>query len=115
MSLLVEDKLSVFLIMTVIIGGGAAFLAGRNLATRWRPAWMPAVYMILLGLALRFFHYALFAGDLLSVHYFISDTAVLIAAALLGYRLTRVNQMVSQYPWAYERSGPLSWRSKSST
>ena len=115
MSLLVEDKLSVFLIMTVIIGGGAAFLAGRNLATRWRPAWMPAVYMILLGLALRFFHYALFAGDLLSVHYFITDTAVLIAAALLGYRLTRVNQMVSQYPWAYERSGPLSWRSKSST
>ena len=115
MSLLVEDKLSVFLIMTVIIGGGAAFLAGRNLATRWRPAWMPAVYMILLGLALRFFHYALFAGDLLSVHYFITDTAVLIAAALLCYRLTRVNQMVSQSPWAYERSGPLSWRSKSST
>jgi hypothetical protein len=115
MSLLIEDKLSVFLIMTVIIGGGAAFLAGRNLATRWRPAWMSAAYMILLGLALRFFHYALFAGDLLSVHYFITDTAVLIAAALLGYRLTRVNQMVSQYPWAYERSGPLSWRSKSST
>jgi hypothetical protein len=113
MSLLVEDKLSVFLIMTVIIGGGAAFLAGRNLATRWRPAWMPAAYMILLGLALRFFHYALFAGDLFSVHYFITDTAVLIVAALLGYRLTRVNQMVSQYPWAYERSGPLSWRSKS--
>ena len=115
MSLFVEDSWRVFLVMTVIIGGGAAFLAGRNLATRWRPAWMPAVYMILLGLALRFFHYALFAGDLLSVHYFITDTAVLIAAALFGYRLTRVNQMVRQYPWAYERSGPLSWRSKTPT
>lgn len=115
MSFFVEDKLSVFLILTVIIGGGAAFLAGRNLASRWRPNWMPVFYMIPLGLALRFFHYALFHGDLLSLHYFITDTAVLLAAALLGYRLTMVRQMVSQYPWAYERSGPLSWRPKSST
>jgi hypothetical protein len=113
MSLFVEDTLSVFVIMTVVIGGGAAYLAGRNLASRWRPWWMPAGYMILLGLALRFFHYALFNGDLLSIHYFVTDTAVLIAFALLGYRLTMVNQMVSQYPWAYERSGPLSWRAKS--
>jgi hypothetical protein len=74
---------------------------------------MPAAYMILLGLALRFFHYALFNGDLFSLHYFITDTAVLIASTLLGYRLTMVNQMVNQYPWAYERSGPLSWRAKS--
>ena len=63
--------------------------------------------------ALRFFHYALFNGELLSLHYFITDTAVLIACTLLGYRLTMVNQMVNQYPWAYERSGPLSWRAKS--
>ena len=115
MWLFVEDSWRVFLVMTVIIGGGAAFLAGRNLAWRWRPPWMPAAYMIPLGLALRFFHYALFKGDLLSLHYFITDTAVLVAAALLGYRLTRVSQMVSQYPWAYERAGLLSWRSKIST
>ncbi len=51
-----------------------------------------------MGLALRFFHYALFDGVLLSAHYFITDTLVLIAGALLGYRLTRVRQMVSQYP-----------------
>ena len=113
MSLFVENRLSVFLVMTLIIGGGAAFLAGRNLASRWRPMWMAVVYMIPLGLAQRFFHYALFEGDLASLHYFITDTAVLIAGALLGYRLTRVGQMVNQYPWLYERSGPLSWRSKS--
>ncbi len=107
MSLFVEDSFWVFLFMTVIIGGGAAFLAGRSLAAKWRPSWMPVAYMIPLGLALRFFHYALFEGDLLSVHYFITDTAVLIAAALLGYRLTRVSQMVNQYPWLYERAGPL--------
>jgi hypothetical protein len=113
--LFVEDRLSVFLILTVIIGGGAAFLAGRNLASRWRPAWMPVAFMIPLGLALRFFHYALFNGDLLSVHYFLSDTAVLVWATLLGYRLTMAKQMVSQYPWAYEKAGLLSWRPKSST
>ena len=60
-----RQAVDVFLIMTVIIGGGAAFLAGRNLASRWRPWWMPAAYMIPLGLALRFFHYALFDGELL--------------------------------------------------
>jgi hypothetical protein len=74
---------------------------------------MPAAYMILLGLALRFFHYALFNGELLSLHYFVTDTAVLIASTLLGHRLTMVNQMINQYPWAFERSGPLSWRAKS--
>lgn len=112
MSLFVEDSPWIFLIMTVIIGGGAAFLAGRSLAAKWRPVWMPVAYMIPMGIALRFFHYALFEGALLSVHYFITDTLVLMAGALLGYRLTRVSQMISQYPWLYERSGPLSWRSK---
>jgi len=113
MSLFVEDKLQIFLIMTVMIGGGAAFLAGRNLAFRWRPVWMAAGYMVPLGLALRFFHYALFQGSLLSVHYFLTDTAVLIASALLGYRLMRVGQMVGQYPWLYERAGPFAWRNRS--
>lgn len=112
MSLFVEDSLWIFLVMTVFFGGGAAFLAGRALAGRWRPVWYAVLYMIPLGAALRFFHYALFRGDLLSVHYFITDTLVLIAAALLGYRLTRVRQMVSQYPWLYERTSPLSWRAR---
>ena len=66
MSLFVEDSPWIFLIMTVIIGGGAAFLAGRGLAGKWRPMWMAVAYMIPLGLALRFFHYALFDGELLS-------------------------------------------------
>ena len=113
MSLFVEDNPWVFVFMTVIIGGGAAFLAGRALAGKWRPMWMPVVYMLPLGLALRFFHYALFEGQLLSLHYFITDTGVLIAATLLGYRLTQVALMVSQYPWLHERAGPFAWRGKS--
>lgn len=110
MSLFVEDSPWIFLIMTVLIGGGAAYMAGRNLASNWRPVWMAVAYMIPLGLALRFFHYALFEAQLLDMHYWITDTLVLIAATLLGYRLTRVNQMVSQYPWLYERAGFFAWK-----
>jgi hypothetical protein len=112
LSLFIEDSPWVFLFMTVIIGGGAAFQAGRAMAGKWRAVWLTIFYMVLLGLALRFFHFALFNGDLLSLHYFITDTLVLILAAMLGFRLTRVKQMTSQYPWLYERSGPLSWRDK---
>lgn len=112
MSLFIENDPWVFAIMTVIIGGGAGFLAGRALASKWRPMWMPMCYMLLLGCAVRFFHYALFQGDLLSLHYYITDTAVLEVLSLLGYRLTQARLMVSQYPWLYERAGPLSWRDK---
>ena len=39
---------------------------------------------------------------------------VLCAVGLLAWRLTLVGMMVRQYPWLYERSGALSWRTKSS-
>jgi hypothetical protein len=114
MSLFIETSPWVFFILTVIIGGGAAYLAGRALAAKWRPLWQPLFYMLLLGLGVRFLQYALFGGNLLSVHYYLTDTAVLLAAALLGYRLTRVRQMVTQYSWLYERAGPFAWREKRS-
>jgi hypothetical protein len=112
LSLFIENSPGVFLFLTVILGGGAAFQAGRAMAGKWRAVWLTAFYMVLLGCAVRFLHFALFEGELLSLHYFITDTLVLILAAMLGYRLTRVRQMTSQYPWLYERSGPLSWREK---
>ena len=46
MSLFVEDNLWIFLIMTVFFGGGAAFLAGRGLAIKWRPVWMAVLAMV---------------------------------------------------------------------
>jgi hypothetical protein len=111
-TLFIENSPWVFLFVTVILGGGAAFQAGRAMASKWRPVWLTIFYMILLGLAVRFFQFALFDGHLLSLHYFITDTLILILVAMLGFRLTRVGQMTSQYPWLYERSGPLSWREK---
>jgi hypothetical protein len=110
--LISEDSFSVFFFMTVVLGGGAAFLAGRSLAHRWRPLWHAFAYMLLLGLGLRFFHYALFGGTLLSLYYYLIDTSVLMAAAYLGYRIRRTEQMTTQYSWIYERTGPLSWREK---
>ena len=34
-----EGSFGVFLLVTVILGGGAAFLAGRAIAETWRPWW----------------------------------------------------------------------------
>ena len=112
MEWLSDDGLRVFLALTVIIGGGAAFLAGRGLAKGWKPHWRVFFYMALLAGAVRFFHYALFEGRLLSLYYCLVTYAVLVAAASLGYRMMRTKQMVTQYPWLYQRTSPLSWRDR---
>lgn len=107
-----DDGLRLFLILTVVLGGSAAFFAGSGLARTWRPFWRVLVYMALLAGAVRFFNYALFDGTLLSLYYYLVTYAVLMAAASLGYRLTRTTQMVTQYRWLYERTSPLTWRAR---
>jgi hypothetical protein len=107
-----DDDLRVFLALTVIIGGGAAFLAGRGLARSWKPFGRIFFYMALLAAAVRFFHYALFDGKLLSLYYYLVAYAVLLAAASLGFRTMRTTQMVSQYRWLYERTSALTWRDR---
>lgn len=109
---LTDDSLRVFLVLTVIIGGGAAFLAGRGLARGWKPLWRVCFYMALLSAAVRFFNYALFDGALLSPYYYLVTYAVLVATALLGFRLMRTTQMVTQYRWLYARTSPLTWRAR---
>jgi len=91
------DGLRSFVLFTVLLGGGAAWLAGRALAQTWRPWWSAAAYMLILGLAVRFFHYALFDGTLLSPYYYAVDTVILILMATLGFRATREAQMARQY------------------
>ena len=71
MSYLSDDSPWVFLVLTVMLGGGAAFLAGRGLARVWKPFWRIFFYMALLAAAVRFFHYALFDGELLSLYYYL--------------------------------------------
>ena len=112
MSLFIEGHWGVFLLLTIVLGGGASFMAGRAIAKGWQPLSVALGYMIPMGAAVRFMHFALFEAQLTSLHYFITHTAILMLAAFLGYRTTRVNQMADQYPWLYEKVSPFSWKSK---
>lgn len=105
-----EGSFGVFLLVTIILGGGAAWLSGRAIAQTWRPIWQVFVYSMVLGLAVRFIHYSLFGGTLLSAHYYAVDTAVCMILGFLGFRVARVAQMVRQYRWVNRADGPLHWR-----
>jgi hypothetical protein len=94
-----ERSLGVFLLVTVAMGGGAAWLTGCAIAGTWRPWWQAIAYALILGAVVRFFHFALFEGTLLSPRYYLVDTIVCLIAALLGYRATRLRQMSTQYRW----------------
>jgi hypothetical protein len=104
-----QDSLGSFLLVTVAMGGGAAWLSGRAIAATWRPWWHILAYMLILGAAVRFFHYALFEGTLVSPHYYLVDTVVALLFAGLGYRVTRAGQMATQYGFLNVRTGPFSW------
>ena len=112
MSFLWEHSAVQFLVLSVVIGGGAAWMAGRALALSWRPFTLVALYMLVLGAAVRFFHFALLDGTLLSARFYVIDTMVLLLAAGLSYRLARTSQMIRQYPWLYRRTSPWSWSDK---
>ena len=107
-----EGSFGVFLLVTVILGGGASALAARAIAATWRPWWQVVAYSLILAMAVRFFHYALFDGTLLSPHYYLVDYAVCLTLGGLGFRAARAAQMVSQYRWLYGRDGPMRWRPK---
>ena len=107
-----SETLLQIILVTGVIGGGAAFLAGRAIAQTWRPFWSVAVYMAMLGAAVRFVHFALFEATLLSPPSYAADTAYLIVLGALAWRMTRAGQMATQYYWLYERTGPLTWRER---
>src|SRR5688500_2811037 len=118
MDLIAEKSFTAFFLITVVLGGGAAFMAGRAIARSWKPFTRLVFYMLLLSLAVRFLHWGLFMdatyqswrdvqGTLLSPYYYAVDTLVLLALAALGYRMERARQMTTQYSWIYERTSPL--------
>ena len=112
--LLYEQSLLVFLLVTVAMGGWAAWMSGRAIALTWRSEIKVAAAMIALACVTRFIHFTLFQGALLSPWYFAVDLAVLMGFGFLGFRITRVRQMTTQYRWLYERAGLLGWRERTS-
>ena len=107
-----ENSVGVFILVTLILGGGAAALTGRAIAGTWRPWWQVIVYALILGAAVRFLHFSLFGGTLLSLHYYLVDSAFCMTSGFVGFRMTRITQMVQHYSWLYEPYGPARWRRK---
>jgi len=110
-----EQSLGVFVLVSVCMGGGAAWLAGRAIAATWRPWWHTALYMLPLSLAVRFLHFALFDSKFLSLHYYLVDYVVCLGFGLIGFRLMRVAQMVNRYRWINRRSGLFGWQRRDQT
>jgi hypothetical protein len=112
MGVIWESSFGVFLLVTVFLGGGAAWMTGRAVAQTWRPLLQLVAYIVALCCVTRFIHYALFGETLLSLHYFLADLVALAILGGLGFQTTKATQMVTQYDWLYQRSGPVSWRKK---
>ena len=81
-----EHSFGVFLLVTIVLGGGAALLAGRAIAATWRPQWQIVSYGLILAAAVRFIHFSLFGGTFVSPHYYLVDSAFCIAFGLPGFQ-----------------------------
>jgi hypothetical protein len=105
-----EHGLWTFLLLTVLVGGIAAYASGKAIAQTWRPFWHVPLYMLALAAVVRFCHFALFEEPFISPTSYAADFAIAFASASLGYRLIRARQMAVQYGWLFRRRGPLAWR-----
>ncbi len=121
MGVIYEKSIWAFLFITVIAGGGAAYMVGRAAAKSWNPFFQAAVQVLALAAAVRFLHWGLFVGatfqswreaqgSLLSLHYYLTDAIILLLFAALGFRRQRTVQMLRQYGWLTVQTTPLSWR-----
>ena len=107
-----EGSFGVFLLVTIMLGGGAAALAGRAIAATWRPWWQVVAYSLILGGAVRFIISPCSAARCCRSTIIWSTARSAWRSALLGFRATRAAQMVTQYRWLNVPDGPLRWRRK---
>ena len=115
MGIIYDNSLTAFIVINFVLAGAAAWLTGRALARSWSPVWLVFFYMLLLALPVRFFHWSLADGTLLSLQLYIVDTLLLIAIAFLSYRIARTTQMVTQYPWLSRPTSIVSWDTSTSS
>lgn len=87
----------IFLLISVVMGAGTSYISGRAVAATWRPFWHAVWYALVLGLAVRFIHFALYQEVMLSAKNYTIDCAILLVATAAGFRMTRNRQMHDQY------------------
>lgn len=112
MSLLWEVSIVEFLVVTVVLAGGGAWMIGRSTALTWSGWGLLVFYVLLLTVATRFLHFALFEGSFFipaqtlptALHYALVDFVVLMALASAGRLFVRSRQMERQYGFL-QRSG----------
>lgn len=115
-----EVSLADFLLVTVFLGGGAAWLTGRATALTWSSWSVLVVYIVLLTAATRFIHFSLFHGSFYlpfgslpaALYFSLVDFVILMAAAAAGRQLKRAAQMRTQYGFLFHASGPFGWRER---
>jgi len=107
MGILYGNSFAAFLVITLILAGGAAWLTGRAVAQSWGSLLIAVVYMVPLTAAARFLHYALADGDLISLHYALINFVILVGIVSLAYRVANTGLMAKQYPWLYRRTSPV--------
>ena len=66
-----EPSFVLFFLITFLMGGWAAWMTGRACAQTWRPVSALVVYLLLLGIAVRFIHHALFEGTMFTAQYYV--------------------------------------------
>lgn len=106
---ILSKSVAVFVILGLVFGL-CSWLAGQAAARGWRPMWVALSYAVLIALADRFLLFALRDAALLDAAGFAIALAMFLTITALGFRWNQADMMVSQYPWLYERAGPLSWR-----
>lgn len=107
-----EPSFWLFALVSVAMGGWAAWRSGIGVAKTWKRRIILIPYMLVLAGAVRFIHFALFEGTLLSLQYYLVDFTVVLIAAFLGWRAERASAMARQYAFAFERSSMFGWRRK---
>lgn len=105
----------VFVLLTVLLGGTAAWVTGKAIAQTWRPMWQLPTYALLLTAGVRFLHFALFEEPLLPFQNWAVDYVFLLAMAMLGHKRMRALQISTQYSWLFTAFGPFGWRRKTAS
>ncbi len=98
--------------LVLLLGFWTAWRTGKAVAEGWQGYATVLIYTLLLGVVMRFLHYALFQGPFVSPLLYGIDVLILLVFSTAGYRTRRTTQMVDNYYWLYERTSAFSWKKK---